>query len=295
MAIFLTGQSRVMIQGITGSEGRRHGARMLAAGTRVVGGTNPRKAGQTVELNGTDVPVFGTVADTMAATGADVSVVFVPASGTKDAVIEAIEAQIPLCIVITEGIPVHDTAEFWARASAAGNRTRIIGPNCPGVASPGQVQRRHHPGRHHHRGPDRPGLQVGHADLPDDVRAARHRLLHRRRHRRRPGDRDHAHRLPAGLRGGPGDRRHRDDRRDRRRRRGAGRGLHRAARDQARRGLRGRVHRARRARRWATPARSSPAPRAPPRPRRKPWRRPASASARPPARPPASSATSCGS
>ena len=138
MAIFLTGQSRVMIQGITGSEGRKHGARMLAAGTRIVGGTNPRKAGQTIDLNGTDVPVFGTVADTMAATGADVSVVFVPASGTKDAVIEAIEAQIPLCIVITEGIPVHDTAEFWARASAAGNRTRIIGPNCPGVASPGK-------------------------------------------------------------------------------------------------------------------------------------------------------------
>ena len=138
MAIFLTGQSRVMIQGITGSEGRRHGARMLAAGTQIVGGTNPRKAGQRIELNGTDVPVFGTVADTMAETGADVSVVFVPASGTKDAVIEAIEAQIPLCIVITEGVPVHDTAQFWARASAAGNRTRIIGPNCPGVASPGK-------------------------------------------------------------------------------------------------------------------------------------------------------------
>jgi succinyl-CoA synthetase alpha subunit len=122
VAIFLTAQSRVMIQGVTGAEGRRHGARMLAAGTRVVGGTNPRKAGQTVELNGADVPVFGTVAETMAATGADVSVVFVPASGTKAAVIEAIDAQIPLCIVITEGIPVHDTAEFWAYASAAGNR-----------------------------------------------------------------------------------------------------------------------------------------------------------------------------
>src|SRR5260370_14209331 len=138
MGIFRTGQSRIRIKGIAGTEGRRPGARMLAAGTRVVGGTNPRKAGQTVELNGTDVPVFGTVADTMAATGADVSVVFVPASGTKDAVIEAIEAQIPLCIVITEGVPVHDTAEFWARASAAGNKTRIIGPNCPGVASPGK-------------------------------------------------------------------------------------------------------------------------------------------------------------
>ncbi|MFY9926742.1 MAG: succinate--CoA ligase subunit alpha [Streptosporangiaceae bacterium] len=138
MAIFLTAQSRVVIQGITGSEGRKHGARMLAAGTKVVGGTNPRKAGQTVELNGADIPVFGTVADTMAATGADVSVIFVPASGTKDAVIEAIEAQIPLAIVITEGIPVHDTAEFWALASATGNKTRIIGPNCPGVASPGK-------------------------------------------------------------------------------------------------------------------------------------------------------------
>ena len=138
MAIFLTGQSRVMIQGITGSEGRRHGARMLAAGTKIVGGTNPRKAGQTIDLNGAGIPVFGTVADTMAATGADVSVVFVPAERTKDAVIEAIEAQIPLCIVITEGVPVHDTAEFWARASAVGNRTRIIGPNCPGVASPGK-------------------------------------------------------------------------------------------------------------------------------------------------------------
>src|ERR1700753_3470250 len=138
MAIFLTEQSRVLIQGITGSEGRKHGARMLAAGTKVVGGTNPRKAGQTVELSGADVPVFGTVADTVAATGADVSVIFVPAAFTKAAVIEAIDAQVPLCIVITEGIPVHDSAEFWAYASAAGNRTRIIGPNCPGVASPGK-------------------------------------------------------------------------------------------------------------------------------------------------------------
>ena len=138
MAIFLTAGSRVMIQGITGSEGRKHGARMLAAGTTVVGGTNPRKAGQTVDLNGTGVPVFGTVAQAMADTGADVSVVFVPEQGTKAAVIEAIDAEIPLCIVITEGIPVHDTAEFWAYACEKGNKTRIVGPNCPGVASPGK-------------------------------------------------------------------------------------------------------------------------------------------------------------
>jgi succinyl-CoA synthetase alpha subunit len=138
VAIFLTAESRVMIQGITGSEGRKHGARMLAAGTAVVGGTNPRKAGQTIELNGASLPVFGTVADTMAATGADVSVVFVPETGTKGAVIEAIDAEIPLCIVITEGIPVHDTAEFWAYATEKGNKTRIVGPNCPGIASPGK-------------------------------------------------------------------------------------------------------------------------------------------------------------
>ncbi len=138
MAIFLNADSKIIVQGITGSEGRKHGARMLAAGTSVVGGTNPRKAGQTVDLAGHSVPVFGTVAEAMAQTGADVSVIFVPEAGTKGAVIEAIDAGIPLAIVITEGIPVHDTAEFWAYASAKGNTTRIVGPNCPGVASPGK-------------------------------------------------------------------------------------------------------------------------------------------------------------
>jgi succinyl-CoA synthetase alpha subunit len=138
VAIFLTSESRILIQGITGSEGRKHGARMLRAGTKVVGGTNPKKAGTTIELNGNDVPVFGTVAETIAATGADVSVIFVPPAGAKAAVKEAIVAQIPLAIVITEGIPVHDTAEFWAYAVEKGNMTRIIGPNCPGLASPGK-------------------------------------------------------------------------------------------------------------------------------------------------------------
>jgi len=138
MAIFLTAGSKVIVQGVTGSEGRKHGARMIAAGTSIVGGTNPRKAGQTIELSGQEVPVFATVADAMAATGADVSVVFVPAAGTKDAVVEAIDATMPLVIVITEGVPVHDTAAFWAYATAAGNQTRIVGPNCPGVAPPGK-------------------------------------------------------------------------------------------------------------------------------------------------------------
>jgi succinyl-CoA synthetase alpha subunit len=138
VAIFLTAESRVLVQGITGGEGRKHGARMLAAGTQVVGGTNPKKAGTTLELNRTDVPVFGTVAETMASTGADVSVIFVPPAGAKAAVIEAIDAEIPLAIVITEGIPVHDSAEFWAYACEKGNKTRIVGPNCPGLASPGK-------------------------------------------------------------------------------------------------------------------------------------------------------------
>jgi succinyl-CoA synthetase alpha subunit len=138
MAIFLNAESRIIVQGITGSEGRKHGARMIAAGSQVVGGTNPRKAGQTVELAGTEVPVFGTVADAMAETGADVSVVFVPEAGTKGAVIEAVDAGMPLVIVITEGIPVHDSAAFWAYASERGNVTRIVGPNCPGIASPGK-------------------------------------------------------------------------------------------------------------------------------------------------------------
>jgi succinyl-CoA synthetase alpha subunit len=138
MAIFLNADSKIIIQGITGSEGRKHGARMIAAGAAVVGGTNPRKAGQTVDLSGVDVPVFGTVYEAMEATGANVSVIFVPEAGTKGAVMEAIDAEIPLAIVITEGVPVHDSAEFWAYACAKGNKTRIVGPNCPGVASPGK-------------------------------------------------------------------------------------------------------------------------------------------------------------
>jgi len=132
MAIFLDEQSRVIVSGITGSEGAKHTRRMLAAGTRVVGGVNPRKAGQQAE----GLPVSGTVADAMAGTGADVCVLFVPPPFVKDAVIEAVDAGIGLAVVITEGVPVHDTAYFWAHA--AGSGTRIVGPNCPGVVSPGR-------------------------------------------------------------------------------------------------------------------------------------------------------------
>ncbi len=137
MAIWLTKDSKVIVQGITGSEGSKHTRRMLAAGTHVVGGTNPRKAGQTVDFDGTALPVFATVADAMKETGADVTVIFVPPAFAKSAVIEAIDAEIPLAVVITEGIAVHDTAAFWAYNVSKGKKTRIIGPNCPGIASPG--------------------------------------------------------------------------------------------------------------------------------------------------------------
>ena len=137
MAIWLTENSKIIVQGMTGSEGSKHTRRMLKAGANVVGGTNPRKAGTTVDFDGVELPVFATVAESMAATGADVTVIFVPPAFTKAAVIEAIDAEIPLAVVITEGVPVHDTTEWWAYNISKGNRTRIIGPNCPGIASPG--------------------------------------------------------------------------------------------------------------------------------------------------------------
>ncbi|AOS65696.1 succinate--CoA ligase subunit alpha [Actinoalloteichus hymeniacidonis] len=138
MAIFLTENSKVIVQGITGAEGSKHTRRMLKAGTQVVGGVNPRKAGQKVDFDGTVLPVFATVAEAMEATGADVTVIFVPPKFAKAAAFEAIDAGIGLAVVITEGIPVHDTAAFWAHANATGNKTRVIGPNCPGVISPGK-------------------------------------------------------------------------------------------------------------------------------------------------------------
>ncbi|MCE7000497.1 succinate--CoA ligase subunit alpha [Saccharothrix sp. S26] len=138
MAIFITKDSKVIVQGMTGAEGTKHTKRMLASGTNIVGGVNPRKAGEKVDFDGNVLPVFGTVAEAMEATGADVTVIFVPPAFAKAAVIEAIDAGIGLAVVITEGIPVHDTAAFWAHAVATGNKTRIIGPNCPGLISPGQ-------------------------------------------------------------------------------------------------------------------------------------------------------------
>ncbi|MCF8531048.1 MAG: succinate--CoA ligase subunit alpha [Candidatus Nanopelagicales bacterium] len=133
MAIWLNDNSKILVQGMTGSEGTKHTRRMVASGAQVVAGVTPGKAGQEVD----GIPVFNNVADAMAATGANVSVVFVPPKFAKAAVEEAVDAQIPLCVVITEGIPVHDTAQFYQYAVNSG-ATRIIGPNCPGIISPGK-------------------------------------------------------------------------------------------------------------------------------------------------------------
>ncbi|HEY7857902.1 MAG TPA: succinate--CoA ligase subunit alpha [Candidatus Nanopelagicales bacterium] len=138
MSIFVNKDSKVIVQGMTGSEGTKHTALMLKSGTNVVGGVNARKAGTTVTHGDVELPVFATVAEAIDKTGADVSIVFVPPAFTKDAVLEAIDAEIGLLVIITEGVPVQDSAYFWAYAQSKGNLTRIIGPNCPGIITPGE-------------------------------------------------------------------------------------------------------------------------------------------------------------
>ena len=137
MSIWLDQNSKVIVQGMTGSEGRKHTARMVAYGTRIVGGVTPGKGGDSVTFEERPVPVFNSVVEAKQATGANTSVVFVPGKFTKAAVIEAVDAGIELVVVITEGVPVKDTAEFFAYAQAKGT-TRVIGPNCPGLITPGK-------------------------------------------------------------------------------------------------------------------------------------------------------------
>jgi succinyl-CoA synthetase alpha subunit len=175
MSIFLTKDSKVIVQGITGGEGTKHTALMLKAGTQVVGGVNARKAGTTVVHrdsagNEVELPVFGTVAEAIKETGADVSIAFVPPQFAKDAIIEAIDAEIPLLVVITEGIPVQDSAYAWAYNLSGHHHARRVAGG-------------HHPGQHQRPGTGRAGVEVRHPHLPDDVRAARLRFLDGHRHR----------------------------------------------------------------------------------------------------------------
>jgi len=134
MSIFLNADSKIIVQGMTGSMGSKHTRLMLQAGSNIVGGVNARKAGTTVDFDGTELPVFGTVKEAMEQTGANVSVAFVPPAFSKEAAIEAIDAEIGLLVIITEGIPVRDSAELYNYS--IGKKTRIIGPNCPGIITP---------------------------------------------------------------------------------------------------------------------------------------------------------------
>ena len=136
MAIWLGVESRIIVQGMTGSEGRKHTARMLACGSKIVAGVTPGKGGGSVDFDGTQLPVFNTISEAIESTGANTSVVFVPPRFTGGAVDEAIEAGLDQVVCITEGVPVQDTARFVNHAVDAG--VRLIGPNCPGIISPGK-------------------------------------------------------------------------------------------------------------------------------------------------------------
>jgi succinyl-CoA synthetase alpha subunit len=134
VSIFVDENTKVVYQGLTGSQGRFHGLRNRAYGTQVVAGTNPKKAGTDVE----GVPIYGSVADARAATGANASCIFIPAPGVRDAVIEAAEAGIEFIVVITEGVPAHDEAFFFNDLRSRFPQTQLLGPNCPGIISPGK-------------------------------------------------------------------------------------------------------------------------------------------------------------
>ncbi len=131
MSILVNKDSRVIVQGITGRDGSFHASKMKAYGTNVVGGTSPGKAGQEVD----GIPVFNTVKDAVKATGADTSIIFVPAAFAKDAMLEAADGGIKLIVCITEGVPVVDAAYAYAYIKSKG--AKLIGPNCPGLVSPG--------------------------------------------------------------------------------------------------------------------------------------------------------------
>ena len=185
MAILVDESTKLVVQGLTGREGSFHGLRNREYGTDLVAGVTPGKGGQDVE----GVPVFNTVHEAVAETGANTSMVFVPPPFAADAIYEAADAGIETIICITEGIPAHDMLRVYNYLQ--GTDSRLIGPNCPGVLSPGKANVGHHPGALLLRGRRRPRVALRHADLPDRQRAgpARRRQLDDRRHRRRPDHR----------------------------------------------------------------------------------------------------------
>ena len=134
MSILVNSATRVITQGFTGKQGTFHTEASIAYGTKVVGGVTPGKGGQTH----IGLPVFDTVAEAVAATGADASVVYVPPPFAADSILEAIDAQVPLIVAITEGIPVLDMVQV--KRALSGSKSRLIGPNCPGVLTPGECK-----------------------------------------------------------------------------------------------------------------------------------------------------------
>ena len=204
MSIFVDETTKVVYQGLTGSQGRFYGLLNREYGTQVVAGTNPKKAGTDVD----GIPVFATVADAVAATGATASCIFIPAPGVRDAVMEAAEAGIAFIVCITEGVPAHDEAWFF-------NKLRRDFPEL--AAARAQLSRHHQPRQGEHRDHRRPHRQGGrpgrhreplrHAHLPGPLRAEAegHRGHHLRGHRWRPGAGHQLHRLPARVRGRPRD------------------------------------------------------------------------------------------
>ena len=159
MSILVDKNTRVICQGFTGSQGTFHSEQAIAYGTKMVGGVTPGKGGETH----IGLPVFDTVAEARAKTGATATVIYVPPPFAADAILEAIDAGIELIVCITEGIPVLDMMKV--KRALEGSKSRLIGPNCPGVITPGRLQDRHHARPHPQARLGRRCLALGHADL----------------------------------------------------------------------------------------------------------------------------------
>ncbi len=168
MSILVDKNSRVVVQGITGSAGSFHAQQCIAYGTQVIAGVTPNRGGTLFDAQGpsgdsVQVPLFDTVVDAVSATGADTSVIFVPAAGAADAILEAADAGISLIVCITEGIPVLDMIRV--KGALAGRAARLIGPNCPGIITPGQCKVGIMPGHIHLPGTGGRDIALGHFDL----------------------------------------------------------------------------------------------------------------------------------